>query len=113
MPYVYKEYPRTMHKWPEQTITVRDDEEKARALEAGWALLPQLEAPAPAVTDEGVAALSIAKLIQLVEATEDVATLEEYRAEEMAGKNRTGALKALDAKIALLSPDDDEGDDRE
>lgn len=47
MPYIYKEYPRTLHKWQDQTCTVRTDEEKAAAIAAGWSLEPVMSEPAP------------------------------------------------------------------
>lgn len=52
MTYIYKEYPRTMHKANAQVCTVRDDAEKAAALASGWSLLPVMDAPeAPAVAE--------------------------------------------------------------
>lgn len=41
----WREYPRTLHQWQDQTLTVRTDEEKAAAIEAGWSLTPVQEAP--------------------------------------------------------------------
>lgn len=61
MTYIYKEYPRTLHKPNAQVCTVRDDDEKAAALEAGWSLLPVMDAQddlgtaAPPAADEAPA----------------------------------------------------------
>jgi hypothetical protein len=43
----YVEYPRTLHKYPDLTLTVHGDEAKAEALAQGWSLVPQSAPPAP------------------------------------------------------------------
>jgi hypothetical protein len=43
----YVEYPRTLHKYPDLTLTVHTDEAKAEALGQGWSLVPQSAPPAP------------------------------------------------------------------
>lgn len=40
MPYIYQEYPRTLHGADGATCTVRTDEEKAQKLADGWCLHP-------------------------------------------------------------------------
>ena len=42
VPYVYQEYPRTVHKPGGRTLTVQDDQQKAVALKGGWMLLPPM-----------------------------------------------------------------------
>lgn len=57
MAYIYKEYPRTLHKPDGSVCTVRDDAKKAEALAAGWNLLPGeppavVEPPPTVVTED-------------------------------------------------------------
>lgn len=42
-PYVYQEYPRTLHRPDGRTCSVRSDEEKVAALAEGWALVPVVD----------------------------------------------------------------------
>ena len=41
----WKKYPQTLHKWPQLTVTVRDDDALAARVDEGWSERPVMEEP--------------------------------------------------------------------
>lgn len=106
-------YPRLLYRGPEddsaETQAFPDAEAGELALKAGWRAHRRIVKPAKPVTPVVPSSVpsildgSVADLTAAIMEQADPRTLQNLRLEETRGKNRKGALDAIDARLAELN----------